>query len=138
MKIFALCFLCFSLILSTGGCGELPDYHPPLTPPDYREAFEGNYTCIRSCTTWMMGQPSVTHTDTLSVIVTLVDSISDHIMIDGNEAVVDSAGDFSGIHNTAGSGFHLLGSFSAGDSLTMSINSGGLGGGTNCYYLGRK
>lgn len=100
---------------------------------DYRDAFVGYYSGVRTTSSWIMGQPgsSSEFADTVHVV-----AIGDSMLsIDGVEILIPQSGEYFYLPYPSN---YYSATFIAPDSLELDQNSGGLGRGNHSHFEGKK
>lgn len=126
-----LFFLMMPILLSSCEGEDIVD-NPTV---DYRDGFVGNYSGWRYSSNWQMGQPTVVTYDgpDTYTVVAVGDSF---ISLNGSDSIpISPSGEF--IQFSGGSSFYSV-IFVAPDSLKVTNNSGGLGGGGTTNFRGKK
>jgi len=103
--------------------------------PDYRDEFVGNYSGWRHSSNWLMGQPTVVTYDGPDnyTVVAVGDSF---LSLNGSDSFpIRPSGEFT--HFSGVSSFYSV-IFVAPDSLKVTNNNGGLGGGSTTNFKGKK
>jgi len=121
------CILYLSVIF-LASCNSEPD-----DEPNYRDAFVGYYSGVRTTSSWIMGQPgsSSEFADTVHVV-----AVGDSMLsIDGVEILIPPSGEY--FVAPYPSNYYSV-KFTAPDSLKLDQNSGGLGGGNHSHFEGKK
>lgn len=102
---------------------------------DYRDGFVGSYNGWRTSSNWLMNQPPVINYDgpDTYTVVAVGDSF---VSLNGSDSFpIRPSGEFSQF--SGGSTFFRV-LFIAPDSLRVTTNSGGLGGGSTTNFRGKK
>lgn len=102
---------------------------------DPRDAWVGSYHGIKTSTFWTMNQPSTTSSDTFSVVVKKDPNAAGYLFVGAQRVLPDANGYVSLDYS---SGWRLWELQLGGDSLKLNTASGGLGGGTNASYRGKR
>lgn len=99
-----------------------------------RYHFLGNYSCIKTCSSWIMGQTTTYDTTYLNIEV-LKDPNSRNGIIVQNDTIFLDENDSYTINQGSSYGYSI--SF-RNDSIFISERGGGLGGQNNCNIKGHK
>lgn len=102
---------------------------------DYRDGFVGTYAGWRHSSNWLMGQPTIVTYDgpDIFTVVAVGDSF---LSLNGSDSFpIRPSGEFT--HFSGGSSFYSV-IFMAPDSLKVTNNNGGLGGGSTTNFNGKK
>ena len=130
MRRLIILFVAFMIIV---GCEDHITVTDSLPPPHYLDNWVGEYSGERITTSWSINGPSTSTTTLDTVLVIMADDSS--VFVDQTYVPLDTNGYFF-IHQ-GGSNYYSI-EFTDSDSLHQSTGSGGLGGGVNSVFRGRK
>ncbi len=120
------------IIILLGSCTHDKPVLPTL---DTRDAWVGTYQGTKTSTFWTRSQPSVTHTDTFSLVVRKDPDTLGYLYV-WNQRVLPDLNGYIKMNDV--SGYRLWELQLGNDSLILYTASGGLGGGVYESYKGNR